>query len=103
MGEINFIMGKECLYPHYVLIDCKRKLVRDQSLSGGELVTSSDKKKEIMVICSATKTHKYLQHICSRYLAFVVDRGLDQNQLSFDEVPIVKVFPDVFHDIPPEQ
>ena len=56
--------------------------------------------------CSAARARQYIQHGRAGYLAYVVDTQV-REQLSVSEVPVVRVFADVFPEelpgVPPER
>lgn len=90
MGETRVIAGMDWLSQVRAMIDCERQLVRVRTLSEGELVVYGEVARGGPVICFVGMARRYLHHICSRFLAFIMDTR--DKKKSLTNVPIVLVF-----------
>ena len=72
---MNVIIGMDWLDQFEALIDCRRKVVRFWTLSGGELTIHGEGSKSGSTFSSASRAKKYLQHGCEEFLAYVINIG----------------------------
>lgn len=62
---------------------------------GGELIIYDKGTRVGSAFCSAVRSHRYLQHGCLGYLAYVVDTQ-DEGRAFVSDVHVVREFPVVF-------
>ena len=104
--EICVAVGMDWLDQFRAVIDCPLKQVRVQTPSGGRLVIQGERAAASTVFCSAARARRYIQRGATGYVAFVMDTSSKKTMKLFD-VPVVRDFPEVFHEdlpgIPPER
>ena len=81
--------------PVWALIDCERHFVVVCTPSGGDLIIRGEGVEVRSTFCSVARAKRYLQHGCSRFLAYVVNVRKEKKK-SISEVPILCEFLDVF-------
>ena len=60
MRGSKFIIRMDWLGPNGVVIDCEQQLVRVRTLSGGELVVTSERSSQGPTLCLAARARRYL-------------------------------------------
>ncbi|GJZ96997.1 reverse transcriptase domain-containing protein [Tanacetum coccineum] len=106
LGSFDVIIGMDWLSKYHALIDCTEKIVRI-SWGNETLIIQGDESnkgsKTRLNIISCTKTHKYLLKGHHVFLAHVTTKETKDKleEKRFEEVPIVRDFPEVFpEDLP---
>ena len=81
-------------------------MVRIRTPSGGEFMVQGESTQCGMVLCPVARARRYLQHGCSRYVAYVMD-SQERGKAIVDDVSIVReysnVLPEDFPRLPPER
>ncbi|GJT91376.1 putative reverse transcriptase domain-containing protein [Tanacetum coccineum] len=109
MGTYDVIIGMDWLTKYQAIIDCAKKIVRIPF--GSEILIfhgdeSRNKRRTRLNIISCTKTQKYLLKGCHIFLAHITikETGDKSKKKQLQDVPIVKIFPEVFpRTLPIEQ
>ncbi|XP_059655005.1 uncharacterized protein LOC132301793 [Cornus florida] len=96
LGIPNFdiILGMNWLSVYHVSIDCFRKEVVFQIPGEPEFIFTRERNVIPNCLISAIQTNKLLKKGCQGYLAYVVDTK--NKDVTFESVPVVREFTDVF-------
>lgn len=95
LRRYKVIMCMDRLGPNKSMIDYEHYLVRVRIPSEGELVVCGECAQHGPTVYSTERARRFLQHGCSRFLAYVVDMHV-VGKNTMDDVPIVQEFPNVF-------
>ncbi|GKF52853.1 putative reverse transcriptase domain-containing protein, partial [Tanacetum coccineum] len=106
MGTYDVIIGMDWLTKYQAVIDCAKKIVRIPF--GSEILIfygdkTRNKRGTRLNIISYTKTQKYLLKGCHVFLAHITikETGDKSKKKQLQDVPIVKIFSEVFpEDLP---
>ncbi|XP_071708718.1 uncharacterized protein [Rutidosis leptorrhynchoides] len=104
-GEFDVIIGMDCLDHNRADIACHDKCIRLRTLSGGELIICSEKRRRHVPICTYVRARRLLTSGCVANLVHVVD--VQEESLSIKSILVVCDFEDVFlkdlPGVPPER
>ncbi|XP_073056921.1 uncharacterized protein [Primulina eburnea] len=106
MVAFDVILGMDWLSSYRALIDCVAKTVRfPAEVDDSGIFQSSDISLDTPYI-SCLKTHEMLSKGCLGFLAAVIDLNTEM-KIEFNEIEVVRDFPDVFADdvsgLPPDR
>ncbi|KAL9265864.1 Retrovirus-related Pol polyprotein from transposon 17.6-like protein, partial [Drosera capensis] len=77
-------------------MDCKKKTIKLQNPKGGRLLFHGDGSRPDLQLVSAIMVSKLLKKGCQGFLCSL--ESTTQHELSVDDIPVVRDYPDVFPD-----
>ncbi|GKA84343.1 putative reverse transcriptase domain-containing protein, partial [Tanacetum coccineum] len=95
LGTFDFIIGMDWLVKHDAVIVCGEKVVCIP-YENKTLTFESDKGVSLLKVISCIKARKYIKRGCHLFLAHVTEKNPKEKLL--EDVPIIRDFPEVFHD-----
>ena len=102
--SFDVIIDKDWLSSHHADILCFEKAIHLNLLSSETLFIYGDKPDTNLQIISCVKAHKYLRKEYYAFLAYMVDKKQEVNDIK--DIPVVCNFPDIFPEdllgVPPE-
>ena len=105
MRDFDVVLGMDWLSHHRATLGCYKKEVKLHRLGKMEVKFRGISRELSSSMISAMAAQKMLRKGCQGYLAYVVETRKEGTIL--DEIPVVRVFPDVFPDdiagLPPER
>ena len=101
----DVILGMDWLSTYHVLMDCKTKNIKLCIPDEPVLECDCRKSKEALEMVSGEKAGKILRKGAVGFLAYIVNKPMDKDQL--EQVSVVKEFVDVFPEeldtLPPDR
>ena len=99
------VLGMDWLSHHRATLDCYKKEVKFHRPGKFEVKFRGIRREFSSSMISAMAAQSMLRKGCQSYLAYVVETGKEGTLV--DEIPIVRVFPDVYPDdiagLPPDR
>ncbi|XP_020409514.1 uncharacterized protein LOC18781549, partial [Prunus persica] len=96
MVGLDVILGMDWLVKHHAAVDCFRKEVILRSLGRPEVTFYGERRVLPSSLISVMMATRLLRKGCSGYVAYIVDSRTQE--LKFEDIPVVRDFPDVFPD-----
>ena len=105
MRDFDVVLGMDWMYLYRATLDCYKKEVKFHTPGKLEVKFRGIRRELSSNIISAMAAQRMLRKGCQGYLAYVVET--EKEGILVDEIPIVRVFPDVFPDdivgLPPDR
>ena len=103
--EFDLILGMDWLSKHRAIVDCDKKIVVLKCPDLSEVTVQGIRSEPIPKVISAMEARHFLRKGCEAFLALFLDSK--REQVNFDNIPVIREFPDVFPEelpeVPPER
>ncbi|KAL9250173.1 Retrovirus-related Pol polyprotein from transposon 17.6-like protein [Drosera capensis] len=96
LHDFEIVLGMNWLERHKAVMNCEKKTIKLQSPKGGRLFFHGEGSRPDLQIISAMRASRFLKKGCQGYLCSL-ESPVSQ-ELSTDDIPVVRDYPDVFPD-----